>query len=275
MTMRPVPLVPLVPFILLAGLSAARGESFDCVIDPSAEVKIGSPVAGLIAEVAVDRGDEVEAGDEIARLEAGIEEATVRLDELQASSTAQLAAAETRLNFARTRLARSEALAQRGVATTEQVEQLQAEVQVAERERDLETQRRRLAELELERSRAQLERKTIRAPISGYIAARQMSAGEYVDQSAAIATLVRLDPLRVETFLPVSLWGSIRAGMPATVELEEPVAGTRAATVSVVDRVFDAASGTFGVRLELPNPESLLPAGQRCTVTFAAADAAP
>ena len=32
--------------------------------------------------------------------------------------------------------------------------------------------------------------------------------------------------------------------------------------------VFDAASGTFGVRLELPNPDFKLPGGQRCKVTF-------
>ena len=37
----------------------------------------------------------------------------------------------------------------------------------------------------------------------------------------------------------------------------------------MVDRVFDAASGTFGVRLDLPNSDGALPAGQRCIVSFA------
>ena len=36
----------------------------------------------------------------------------------------------------------------------------------------------------------------------------------------------------------------------------------------VVDRVVDAASGTFGVRLELPNPNYALPAGLKCKVRF-------
>jgi hypothetical protein len=35
-----------------------------------------------------------------------------------------------------------------------------------------------------------------------------------------------------------------------------------------VDRVIDAASGTFGVRLELPNRERKIPAGVRCRVRF-------
>ena len=34
------------------------------------------------------------------------------------------------------------------------------------------------------------------------------------------------------------------------------------------DRVVDAASGTFGVRLELPNPGYRLPAGLKCKVRF-------
>jgi hypothetical protein len=38
--------------------------------------------------------------------------------------------------------------------------------------------------------------------------------------------------------------------------------------VTVVDRMLDAASGTFGVRLVLPNPDLLLPAGIPCKVVF-------
>jgi multidrug efflux pump subunit AcrA (membrane-fusion protein) len=49
---------------------------------------------------------------------------------------------------------------------------------------------------------------------------------------------------------------------------EEPVGGEYPATVTVVDRVVDAASGTFGVRLELPNPDRALSAGLKCRVRF-------
>jgi multidrug efflux pump subunit AcrA (membrane-fusion protein) len=38
--------------------------------------------------------------------------------------------------------------------------------------------------------------------------------------------------------------------------------------VTVVDRVVDAASGTFGVRLEVPNPNYRLPAGLKCKARF-------
>ena len=57
--------------------------------------------------------------------------------------------------------------------------------------------------------------------------------------------------------------------MPAEVSPEDPIGGKYAAVVTVVDQVFDAASGTIGIRLDLPNPGYALPAGLKCKVRFA------
>lgn len=252
----------------LATLALASAQEFDCVVDPSARAKLSSPVSGLLASVEVSKGDFVEAGAAIAHIEAGVEEASVDVDRAQAASKEELNAAETRLALAQSKLDRTQSLSTKGLATTEVLEQAQAEVQIAERQRDLEIQKRKLYALELKRSEAALARKTIRAPIAGYIAERSLNPGEYVDQNAPVVTLVSLDPLRVETFLPVTAWNSVKLGDKARITLSEPVAGTYEATVTVVDRVFDAASGTFGIRLDLPNPGNALPAGQRCTVAF-------
>jgi len=42
--------------------------------------------------------------------------------------------------------------------------------------------------------------------------------------------------------------------------------------VRVIDRLVDAASGTFGVRVELPNPQRRMPAGIRCRAEFPGID---
>jgi LysM repeat protein len=62
--------------------------------------------------------------------------------------------------------------------------------------------------------------------------------------------------------------GSVKAGMDATVKPEAPISGFYTAKVKIVDKVVDAASGTFGVRLELPNPRYQLPPGLKCKVVF-------
>ncbi|MCD4689234.1 MAG: efflux RND transporter periplasmic adaptor subunit, partial [Desulfuromonadaceae bacterium] len=91
--------------------------------------------------------------------------------------------------------------------------------------------------------------------------------GDYVGEDAVL-TVASIDPLNVEVVVPVAQFGSIRKGMRAEVRPEAPVGGTYIATVVIVDRVIDAASGTFGVRLLLPNPSNKLPAGLNCDVTF-------
>jgi len=126
---------------------------------------------------------------------------------------------------------------------------------------------RRLADLELNRTTAEIALRTMKSPINGVVVERYMHPGEFPKQER-ILKLAQIDPLRVEAYAPVSLLGKISVGMQAVVKPEEPVKGEFPAKVTVVDRVVDAASGTFGVRLELPNPELKLPAGLKCTVRF-------
>jgi len=90
----------------------------------------------------------------------------------------------------------------------------------------------------------------------------------YSNEQTSIVTIAEMDPLRVETYLPVSRFGQVKVGDMAEVMPDSPVGGSYQAKVTVVDPVLDAASNTIGVRLELPNPELKLPAGIHCQVRF-------
>jgi multidrug efflux pump subunit AcrA (membrane-fusion protein) len=81
---------------------------------------------------------------------------------------------------------------------------------------------------------------------------------------------VQIDPLKVEVVLPVSEFGRIKAGQHAVVRPEASIGGRHESTVTIVDPIIDAASGTFRVTLMLPNPEHILTSGLRCQVTFLA-----
>ncbi|HEX9469946.1 MAG TPA: efflux RND transporter periplasmic adaptor subunit [Bradyrhizobium sp.] len=253
--------------VLATPATAAAAQSFDCVIDPSEVVKLGSPITGVLAEVLVKRGDNVARGQPIAVLESTIEASTVRLNRFRAESTARIDAQEERLKLARSRVERT-GLPRGLVVTQDKYEELRAEARVAEQELLREQQERQLAQLELERSQATLDQRTIRTTIDGIVTEKKLSAGEFVNQEGYIVTLARLDPLHVEVYLPVAYYKKIRVGMEGSVHPAPPIENAYAAAVSVVDRVFDPASGTFGVRLTLPNPGNVLPGGQRCKVTF-------
>lgn len=126
---------------------------------------------------------------------------------------------------------------------------------------------RRLADLELNRTTAEVALRTLKSPINGVVVERYMHPGEFPKQERVLK-LAQIDPLRVEAYAPVALLGRITVGMTGSVKPEDPVKGEYQGKVTVVDKVVDAASGTFGVRMEVPNPDMKLPAGLKCTVRF-------
>lgn len=123
-----------------------------------------------------------------------------------------------------------------------------------------------MAALDRDRARAQLQRRIVRSPVDGVILRRLISLGEFAHSQAAIAQIARIDPLHVEVFLPIELYGRLSEGQTAIVRPAEPVGGAYGAEIETIDTVFDAASDTFGMRLVPPNPDAALPAGLDCTL---------
>lgn len=261
--------------LTLIAAPVAAQEAFDCVIEPAQTLKLGSPITGIVTAVEVDRGDYVQRGQVVARLESTVEAATLALARARAESTAEIDARRARLEQTRTELARAISLHERAVVSTQKIEELRANQQIAASDLANAELNRRLAALEVGRAEAMLEQRTIRSPVSGLVTARNMGPGEYIHFDNSVLTLAQMDPLYVETFVPVRLHGRIRAGTRATVVPDQPIGGSHEAEIRVLDEVFDAASGTFGVRLALPNPDRRLPGGARCRVTFQLAPEAP
>ena len=254
------------------GVSAqSEGESFDCVMDPSEIVLVSSPTGGILADVSVQRGDVVEAGQVLAQLTSDIEEASVALLEARTSSDAPLQAQLARRDLVQTRYDRSQELRDRNVISQDQFAEISAELIAANslvRQAELDQV---ISQQELARARAVLDQRTIRSPIDGVVVSRNNDAGEFLAQDDYVVSVVALDPLYIEAFLPIEVYDQVAIGTMGTVEPGAPIGGLYEAEVIAVDQVFDAASGTFGVRLELPNPASALPAGQRCMLSFVSA----
>jgi RND family efflux transporter MFP subunit len=245
-----------------------HAASFDCVVDPERVIKLGSPVMGLLTEVLVERGQTVARGAVVARIESSVEAATVAFDKEQAENKAGLQEKEARLTLAQKALERAHGLARTENIAPKLVDEAESEVRVLGLQVENERSELEKRKLELARAQAILDLKTIRSPENGVVTERTLSGGEFVYQESHIFTIARLDELRVETFLPVALYGQVVEGDTGLVEPEAPIGGQYSAKVTVVDHVFDAASGTFGVRLALANPSLKLPAGMRCKVTF-------
>ena len=249
---------------------AAHAAEFDCLIEARQQVEIRSPVEAVIESVQVQRGDLVKKGQVIATLESGPERAALELARSRSTMQGELRAAEARVDLAQKKMLRAEELYKQNFVSVNARDEAEAEFRFSTEQLRQSKENQKLAELELQRSTEVLAMRTIKSPFSGVVVEVLQKPGEFSSTNLKdpIVRLAEIDPLHVEVILPVALYGRIKVGAQAQVLPEQPVGGRYSATVKVVDRVIDAASGTFGVRLELPNRNREIPAGARCRVRF-------
>lgn len=215
-------------------------DIFEGLIEPSMIVNVGSQVFGTLENVPVDRGDWVEKDQVIARLHSSIEESAVEL-------------ARARVEFGQRKVRRNEDLYVKKLISIHEKDEMETELKISM--------------LQLQEAQEKLNIRTIKSPVDGVVVERFLCPGEYVGEDP-IMKIASIDPLYVEVVVPVEEFGSIKKGMMARVRPEPLDIGMLKARVIIVDRVIDAASGTFAVRLELPNPGRILPAGLKCRVRF-------
>lgn len=250
------------------GFEIDSDAGFECVMEPRTMAQVGSPGGGILRSILVSRGDFVTKGQIVAQLESMVQKLALEQARLRANNTVDLESRRERLRLEREKTARIQSLFDKNVVSSAAIDEAKtaqrlAEFAVQAAEMDQKAQR-----LALKQAEQALERRTIRSPVDGVITARMLAAGEFVYEQSPILEIAEIDPLFVETFLPIDLYQYVRGKETATVVPAPPVSGRFEAKISVVDQVFDAASGTFGVRLLLDNPDGALPAGVPCRVYF-------
>jgi RND family efflux transporter MFP subunit len=253
---------------LWAAGARAQERGFDCVIEPYIVVDLGSAADGVIEEMLVSRGDRVTVGQPVARLESGAERAALRIAVARANEYVRIDLARNQIALIEKEAERTQKLAAKKLTALNILETVMSQLAQAQLELQLAEYQRNLAVLEKLRTEAELERRIVRSPIDGVVMRRLIGPGEYAYSQVQIVRIAKIDPLHVEVFLPTELYPSLSVGEEAQVWPAEPVGGEYAAKIIAIDRVFDAASDTFGVRLSLPNPGDHLPAGVDCRVEF-------
>lgn len=252
-----------------AALARAQVDH-DCMIEARQAVEIRSPVEAVIEAVQVKRGDYVTRGQVLVELASGPERASLALARSRAEASGELKSAEARVDIAQKKADRAQELHKQKFISMNSLDEALAELQLASEELRRARENRQLNELEAKRAAEVLAMRTVRSPLSGVVVEVLLKPGEFgaISFKDPIMRLAEIDPLHVEVVLPLSAYGKVRARQKAVVMPEAPVGGKYETTVKVVDPVIDAASGTFGVRLELRNTKRTIPAGVRCKVRF-------
>jgi membrane fusion protein (multidrug efflux system) len=231
-------LAVFLPMMVLAQ-SPDEGQ-LSCLIEPSDTSDISSNVPGVLAKINVERGDQVRKGQVLFSLEDSVEKAAVELAKAQAEFAAR---------------------------KVERNQELFTQELISENERDEILTEHRVAILTMREAEARLEQRTIYSPFSGIVVERHISRGEFVSADPVI-TVASLDPLYVEVVMRADYYGMVKKGMRVEIKPENPIEASYIGKVQIADQIIDAASGTFGVRVLLDNPDSRLPSGLKCRVHY-------
>lgn len=243
-------------------------QTFNCVIEARQTVKLASSALGVVAELRVDRGDVVRKGQMLGKLDDSVETANLVLAKTKAANDHEITGHRARLDFLRKKFSRALELSITNLVSQNTRDETESDMKVEQQQLYVSELQLAIARLEAEHAQVLLSQRGFISPINGVVVERLLSVGEYRNDQSPILTLAEIDPLRVEVFVPTIYFGQITAGSVGHVRPEEPIGGDRDASVIVVDKVMDAASGTFGVRLSLPNPGLALPAGLKCKIRF-------
>lgn len=252
-------------FTLIAGCgSHAWAAPLSCLIEPGKVAEIGSPEAGIIENIPVERSDFVKKGQVVAYLKADTERASVDVASARAQSEADLRASVAANNLAQLKKTRAQDLYDVGFISKEALQQAQIEADIAQSHVAQSAESQKISQQELKLSHSQFDQRHIVAPFSGVVTDRFRTEGERVEREP-IVRIAQIDPLRVEVILPAAQFGRVAQGAPVSLKTDVPGLEHLSAKVELIDRVIDAASNTFRIRLSLPNPGNKIPAGLRCT----------
>lgn len=267
-----------VALALVGGASDSLAASFDCLIEPTQIVELSSPVTGLLDRVTVKRGDQVRKNQLVATLESRVEQAAVDLADFKSKQVGPTRMAESKIEFSKRKFGRRQTMAREQLISSQDSDDAEAEYRLAESELQVATENRQLAKIEFQQQSSLLELRSIRSPVDGVVVEQSAYPGEVVEPGAnkkVILKVAQLDPLRVHVILPKDVFGKVSHGMSVAVIPEIPLQGSYTAKVKTIDRLIDAASGSFVVFLEMRNPKFEIPAGVKCKATFPAPDASP
>lgn len=234
----------LLGFLLpMLGAGLVRGADVLGYTEPYKIITVSAAESGVIAELPVKEGDAVKAGQVLARLNTEV-------------FVAELQIARAEATLAATRNDRVNELARAGKATPEEAEKAHTEMVVKD------AQVRRIS--------AQIENRTMRSPVDGVVTEVKRDPSEAVSPSQPqVLTVVQIDKLLVNLFLPPERARGLKPGAAAQLELLDP-AEKIAATVEFVSPVIDPASGTVRVKFVIENPGGKYRAGARCTLAESA-----
>ncbi len=260
---------------------------------------VAAETAGRVVGTPVERGTPVTAGAVLVRVsateaDASLREAQANAAQLEArlgltpgqpfdpSRVPEVLNAKASLDWAEADFNRIKSLLDQKVVSQAEYDQKLTAVNAA-RQQFLAAQnmaQQSFRSLEAARARVDIAHKSasdtvVRAPFSGVVSERLVSTGDYVTKGMKVATVVRIDPVRVELTVPEQYVSRVRVGQPVRLSVDAYPNEAFSATVKFVSPALKADQRALTVEAVAANRDGRLKPGLFATALLQQANPAP
>lgn len=236
-----------------AGDGSAFAQVKTSVTEPYETSQIAAAEQGIIHRIEVSEGQFIEAGQVLAQLDLGILLESRKLAELRARSESGINAAKAELQLRQSQKENMDDLIKSGHANPFEVEQVVAKFDQATAQYEGALEKRAENQAELERIDAEINRRSIRSPISGVITEVHKRHGEFVSANDPIfATVVQLDRLRVRFYLDSETTLRLQQGQSVTIYVGENQTAVEG-VIEFVSPVVEPKTGLARVNVLIAN----------------------
>lgn len=258
--------LPLLAATLLVGLDlgAAHAQVHTSVTEPLEWSRVAANEQGVLQSLLVREGQRVVRGQPLAWLDRRELESAKRLAELKAASQAAVMVAQADLELKRRQRDNLLQVQQSGHANPFEVDQALAMYSKAEAQLQLAQEEIAQQQLEVERLQALIERRGVHSPIDGWVVELHRRPGEFVSSAEPhVATLVRLDRLRVRFYLQPGTIEHLQVGSDVAIEVA-PDWRLIQAKIDFISPIIEAKSGLIRLDVLIDNEPLQLRSGVLC-----------
>ncbi|WP_345734734.1 efflux RND transporter periplasmic adaptor subunit [Prosthecobacter algae] len=235
--------LPVAIFAVMLSVAMTQAGVVPGLILPLHEVKMGTPVEGLVKEVLVDEGDTVESGQPLVRLVDDLEKLDVER-------------AEKVLEKAKFDHEAAQKLLKENIGTREEALRKSIEHDLARIQRDAAVVR--------------VEQKTLKAPLQGVVVSRGKEPGEAVQLHEVLLEVVHIRQVEAQFYLEPAQAQKVKSGDKKKLRIPSlPEPREIEGEVVFLDPRMDAESGLYRVKLRVDNADLRLKAGMRVEAEFA------
>lgn len=263
------------------------------------QADVAAETGGRVIGTPIERGTRVTAGTVLIRISAAEADASLReadANAAQLEARLGLAAgqpfdsakvpdvlnAKASLDLAEAEFSRIKSLLEQKVVSQAEYDQRFTQVQAARQQYQSaqNTAQQSYRSLQAARARVDLARKSaadtvVRAPFTGIVAERLVSTGDYVSRGMKVATVVRIDPVRVELTVPEQYLSQVKAGQPVRLSVDAYPGETFTAHVRFVSPALKADQRALTVEAIAANGDGRLKPGLFATALLQQPTPAP